>query len=305
MKFAAIDIGSNAVRLLFCNVYENKDKTAFKKAELIRIPLRLGEDTFLNKKISEKKIQKLITAMKAFKSLIEVYDAIDYRACATSAMRDAENRYEIAERVKKEAGIKIEIIDGKTEADIIYSNRIEEHLDKNNNYLYVDIGGGSTEITLFSKNKAIVSQSFNVGTVRMLHNQIDKEYWTYFKNWVKEITSDYKPLIAIGSGGNINKLYKMTGKKGNRPLSITKLKSLCELIESYTYEERIQVLGLNPDRADVIVPASKILLSVLKKAEIEKILVPQIGLSDGIVHQLYEKKKEKFAQKNLDSVKQK
>lgn len=305
MKFAAIDIGSNAVRLLFCNVYENKDKTAFKKAELIRIPLRLGEDTFLNKKISEKKIQKLITAMKAFKSLIEVYDAIDYRACATSAMRDAENRYEIAERVKKEAGIKIEIIDGKTEADIIYSNHIEEHLDKNNNYLYIDIGGGSTEITLFSKNKAVVSQSFNVGTVRMLHNQIDKEYWSYFKNWVKEITSDYKPLIAIGSGGNINKLYKMTGKKGNRPLSVTKLKSLCELIESYTYEERIQVLGLNPDRADVIVPASKILLSVLKKAEIEKILVPQIGLSDGIVHQLYEKKKEKFAQKNLDSVKQK
>lgn len=305
MKFAAIDIGSNAVRLLFCNVYENKDKTAFKKAELIRIPLRLGEDTFLNKKISEKKIQKLITAMKAFKSLIEVYDAIDYRACATSAMRDAENRYEIAERVKKEAGIKIEIIDGKTEADIIYSNHIEEHLDKNNNYLYIDIGGGSTEITLFSKNKVVVSQSFNVGTVRMLHNQIDKEYWSYFKNWVKEITSDYKPLIAIGSGGNINKLYKMTGKKGNRPLSVTKLKSLCELIESYTYEERIQVLGLNPDRADVIVPASKILLSVLKKAEIEKILVPQIGLSDGIVHQLYEKKKEKFAQKNLDSVKQK
>jgi len=291
VKFAAIDIGSNAVRLLFCNVYETKDKTTFKKAELIRIPIRLGEDTFLHKKISEKKIQKLVTAMKAFKNLIEVYEAVDYRACATSAMRDADNRYEVAERVKKEAGIKIEIIDGKTEADIIYSNHIEEHLDKSNNYLYIDIGGGSTEITLFSKNKAVVSQSFNVGTVRMLHNQIDKEYWTYFKNWVKEITAEYKPLIAIGSGGNINKLFKMTGKKSNKPIAVSKLKSLCELIESYTYEERIEVLGLNPDRADVIVPASKILMTVLKKAEIEKILVPQIGLSDGIVHQLYEKQK--------------
>lgn len=293
MKFAAIDIGSNAVRLLFCNVYENNNKTTFKKAELIRIPLRLGEDSFLHKKISEKKIQKLITAMKAFKNLIEVYEAVDYRACATSAMRDAENCNEIAERIKKEAGIKIEIIDGKTEADIIYSNHIEEHLDKNNNYLYIDIGGGSTEITLFSKNKAVASQSFNVGTVRMLHDQIDKEYWSNFKNWVKEISSDYKPLIAIGSGGNINKLFKMTGKKNNKPLSVSKLKSLCELIESYNYDERIEILGLNPDRADVIVPASKILLSVLKKAEIEKIIVPQIGLSDGIVHQLYEKQKAK------------
>lgn len=289
MKFAAIDIGSNAVRLLFCNVYEDNGKTSFKKAELIRVPIRLGEDSFLHKKISVKKADKLVTAMKAFKNLIDVYDAVDYRACATSAMRDAENRYEVVERVRKEAGIKIEIIDGKTEADIIYSNHIEEHLDKNNNYLYIDIGGGSTEITLFSKNKAVVSQSFNVGTIRMLHDQIDKEYWSYFKNWVKEITAGYKPLIAIGSGGNINKLSKMTRKKTGKPLAVAKLKSLCELIESYSYEERIQVLGMNPDRADVIIPASKILLTVLKKAEIEKIIVPEIGLSDGIVHQLYEK----------------
>ncbi|MBL7884682.1 MAG: rod shape-determining protein, partial [Bacteroidia bacterium] len=218
MKFAAIDIGSNAVRLLFCNVYEEKGKTLFKKAELIRIPIRLGEDSFLHKKISEEKIGKLVTAMKAFKHLIDVYDAIDYRACATSAMRDAENRDEIVERVKKEAGIKIEVIDGKTEADIIFSNHIEEHLDKNNNYLYIDIGGGSTEITLFSKNKAVVSQSFNIGTIRMLHDQIDKEYWSYFKNWVVEITKGYKPLIAIGSGGNINKLFKISGRKPNKLL---------------------------------------------------------------------------------------
>jgi exopolyphosphatase / guanosine-5'-triphosphate,3'-diphosphate pyrophosphatase len=297
LKFAAIDIGSNAVRLLFCNVITHNGKTSIKKAELLRVPIRLGEDSFLHKKISVEKEEKLVTAMKAFKNLIDVYDAVDYRACATSAMRDADNRYDVVERVRKEAGIKIEIIDGKTEADILFSNHIAEHLDKENNYLYIDIGGGSTEVTLFSKNKAVVSQSFNIGTIRMLHDQIDKEYWSYFKNWIKEITAGYKPLMAIGSGGNINKLYKMTGKKTNKPLAVSKLKSLCELVESYTYEERIQILGMNPDRADVIVPASKILMTVLKKAEIEKIIVPQIGLADGIVNLLYEKYLERKTEK--------
>lgn len=291
MKFAAIDIGSNAVRLLFCNVYDDNGSATFKKAELIRVPIRLGEDSFLERKISTKKIDKLVTAMKAFKHLIDVYDAVDYRACATSAMRDAENGQEVVDRIKKEAGIKIEVIDGKTEADIIYANHIEEHLDKNNNYLYIDIGGGSTEITLFSKNKAVVSQSFNIGTIRMLHNQIDKEYWAYFKNWVEETTKGYKPLMAIGSGGNINKLFKMSGRKPNKAIPTAKLKNLYELLESYTYDERVKILGLNPDRADVIIPASKILLTVLKKADIEKLIVPQIGLADGIVHQLYEKNK--------------
>lgn len=289
MKFAAIDIGSNAVRLLLSHVYDDGVVTQFKKAELIRIPLRLGEDSFLTKKISPDKISKLVSAMKAFKNLIDVYEAIDYRACATSAMRDAENGREVIEQVRREAGIKIEIIDGKTEADIIYSNHIEEHLDKNNSYLYIDIGGGSTEITLFSKNKAVASQSFNIGTIRMLHNQIDKEYWNYFKNWVRDVTKAHKPLIAIGSGGNINKLFRMSGRKNNKPVTTSKLKSLYEMMDSYTYDERVKVLGLNPDRADVIIPASKILLSVLKHAEIDKVIVPQIGLSDGIVHQLYEK----------------
>jgi exopolyphosphatase/guanosine-5'-triphosphate,3'-diphosphate pyrophosphatase len=292
LKFAAIDIGSNAVRLLLSHVHTSNGITSFKKAELVRVPLRLGEDSFLNGKISTEKVEKLVTSMKAFKHLIDVYDAVDYRACATSAMRDAQNGKDIIERVRKEAGIKIEIIDGKTEADIIYSNHIEEHLDINNSYLYIDIGGGSTEITLFSKNKAVASQSFNIGTIRMLHNKIDKEYWNYFKGWVKEITDGYKPLIAIGSGGNINKLFKMSGRKPDKYLSTSKLKAIYDTLESYTYEERMSVMGLNPDRADVIVPASKILLSVLKHAQIEKMIVPQIGLSDGIVHQLYEKYKD-------------
>ena len=297
MKFAAIDIGSNAVRLLLCNVTENKGQPNFRKGELMRIPLRLGEDSFLRGKISEKKVQKLITSMTAFRCLIDVYDAISYRACATSAMRDAENRWEIIERIRKEAGLKVEIISGKAEADIIYSNHIEEKLDKDNSYLYIDIGGGSTEITLFSKNKSIASQSFNIGTIRMLHDQVKKEYWNYFKNWIKQITNDYKPLIAIGSGGNINKLYKMSERKQGKPISYKRLKMMTEQLLSYSLEERVNVLGLNPDRADVIIPASKIILTVMKIAEIEKMIVPQFGLSDGIVRQLYEKHKENQVEK--------
>lgn len=288
MKFAAIDIGSNAVRLLFCNVYEEKGKVAYKKAELIRVPIRLGEDSFLHGKISDEKTDKLVKAMKAFKNLIDVHEVLGYRACATSAMRDAKNQKEIVARIKKEAGIELEVIDGKTEADIIYSNHIEEYLDKSCNYLYIDIGGGSTEITLFSRNKVAASQSFNIGTIRLLHNQVDKEYWSYFKSWIEKTAAPYAPLIGIGSGGNLNKLFKMTGKKQDRPLNTSKLKTLSNQIESMSYEERMHLLGLNPDRADVIVPASKIVLTILKKAKIDWLIVPQIGLSDGIVHKLYE-----------------
>jgi exopolyphosphatase/guanosine-5'-triphosphate,3'-diphosphate pyrophosphatase len=291
LKFAAIDIGSNAVRLLFCNVYDDDGKITLKKAELIRVPIRLGEDSFITGKISEEKIEKLVDAMNAFKNLIKVNEVIDFRACATSAMRDAENGKIVIERVFKEAGIQIEIIDGKTEASILYSDHVQEKLDKDTSYLYIDIGGGSTEISLFSKGKSIGSQSFNIGTIRMLHNQIDKGYWNNFKNWIEELTKNYKPLVAIGSGGNINKLFKMSGRKPSKMISTEKLKSLYTVLESYTYEERIKILGLNPDRADVIIPASKILLTILKKAGIENTIVPQTGLADGIIHQLYKSRK--------------
>lgn len=298
MKFAAIDIGSNALRLLFCNVLNGKNDPVFKKAELIRIPLRLGEDAFLQGKISEKKIEKLIKSMKAFECLIDVYDAVDYRACATSAMREASNSAEIIDRIKKETRIKIEVIDGSTEADIIYSNHIAEHLSNDNSYLYIDVGGGSTEITLFNKNKAVASRSFNIGTIRMLHDKVSKELWSEFKDWVKENTKGYKPLVAIGSGGNINKLFAMSRKKQSKPITYSKLKSISELLETYTYEERIREFGLKPDRADVIMPASKIFLTVMRIAEIEKMYVPQIGLSDGIVHLLYEKHKARLTTTN-------
>ncbi len=297
MKFAAIDIGSNAIRLLLCNVYENGDDGIFKKADLVRVPLRLGEDAFLKKKISERKIEKLIAVMKSFRLLIDFYEVQGTKACATSALRDAQNGNEVVERIRKEAGIKVEIIDGKTEAEIVYSNHVAEKLDKSSDYLYIDVGGGSTEVTLFSKNQSVVSRSFNIGTIRLLHEQVAKEQWKEFKDWIKQATEGYHPLTAIGSGGNINKIFKMSRRKQNKPLSITKLRDICEFIESFSFEDRIKVLGLNADRADVIVPAAKIFMTIMKAASIDKIIVPQIGMADGIIHVLYENYRQKTAVK--------
>lgn len=288
MHFASIDIGSNAIRLLLSDVIESKGKPVFKKAELVRVPLRLGEDSFVSGRISKVKTGKLISAMKAFRNLIDAFDAVSYRACATSSMREAKNSSEIIKRIWREAKIKVELIDGKTEAGIIYSNHVEENLNKKNSYLYIDVGGGSTELTLFSKGKCLTSQSFNIGTIRLLHKKVYKEYWDFFRAWIKLETKNIKPLIAIGSGGNINKLFKMSEKKGNKPLSYKKLKTLSQKIESYSYDERIKLLGLNVDRADVILPAAKIVLAVMKTAEIEEMIVPQIGLADGLIHELYE-----------------
>ncbi len=293
MIFAAIDIGSNAVRLLFCHVHEQKGKAIFKKGELIRLPIRLGDDSFLKKEISAPKAEKLVTAMRGFKELIKVFDVIAYKACATSAMRDAVNGSEIIERIKKETGIEVELLDGKTEADTIFSNHVEEMLDLKQAYLYIDVGGGSTELTLISAGKVLASKSFNVGTIRMLYDRVEKEEWENYKQWIKKNTAGIKPLSAIGSGGNINKLYKMSGKKESKHLSYEKIKDMHDMLSSYTYEERITVLGLNPDRADVIIPATKIFLTAMKHADIDKIIVPQIGLSDGIVHLLYEEYKKK------------
>jgi exopolyphosphatase/guanosine-5'-triphosphate,3'-diphosphate pyrophosphatase len=291
MRFAAIDIGSNAVRLLLCNVYDQDGEPVFKKAELVRMPIRLGEDAFRFKRITEEKKERLAKTMKAFKLLIDVFGAVDFRACATAAMREADNGPEVIRYIKQQSGIEIEIIDGKTEAQIIYSNHIEEHLDHDQSYLYIDVGGGSTELTLFARNKVVASQSFNIGTIRLLHDQVSKETWNYFKDWVKEKTIPYYPLTAIGSGGNINKLFKMADKKENKPLTLAKIQEVYSFLKEFTVEDRITRLGLNPDRADVIVPATKIFLTVMKTAVIDKILVPQIGLSDGIIHLLYEKHK--------------
>lgn len=288
MIFAAVDIGSNAMRLLFCRAYDIGGKPHFSKEELIRLPIRLGEDVFLNGKISEKKAEKLITAMRGFHEIIKVYDVDAFRAVATSAMRDASNGAEIIERIRNEAGLNVEIIDGKLEAQLVFSNHIEEMLNPKHAYLYIDVGGGSTELTLYHNQKVIAAKSFNIGTVRMLLDKVSKDDWEDMKEWIKKITLGIKPLHAIGSGGNINKIFKMT-KKENKNLSYNKLKGIHDMLNSYTVEERVDVLGLKPDRADVIVYASKIFITIMKSAEIEDIYVPQIGLSDGIIHDLYEK----------------
>lgn len=289
MKFAAIDIGSNAVRLLLCNVYESEQEAIFKKAELVRMPIRLGEDVFRYRKIGDEKMEQLAKSMKAFRLLMDVFGAIDYRACATAAMREASNSKEVVDYVKQYSGVDIEVIDGKTEAQIIYSNHIAEHLESDKAYLYIDVGGGSTELTVFADNHIVASQSFNLGTIRILHDQVSKETWNVIKEWVNVNTKDFKPLTAIGSGGNINKIFKMADRKEHKPLSYDKIKDIYDYLKQFTLEERILQLGLNPDRADVIMPATKIFLTVMKTAEIDKIIVPQIGLSDGIVHLLYEK----------------
>lgn len=288
MVFAAIDIGSNAMRLLFCRVYTVDGKPHFSKEELIRMPIRLGEDVFLQGKITEEKTTRLITALKGYAELIKAYGVENYRAVATSAMRDASNGAQIITRIKNETGLTVEIIDGKNEAALVFSNHIEELLNPRHAYLYIDVGGGSTELTLYYDNKVIAAKSFNIGTVRMLLDKVEKEEWEEMKAWLKRNTTGIHPLSAIGSGGNINKIFKMSGKKETKHLSYDKLKGIYDMLCSYTYQERVERLDLKPDRADVIIPAAKIFLSVMKNADIEKVFVPQVGLSDGLVHQMYD-----------------
>lgn len=287
LRFAAIDIGSNAVRLLFTNVVENSKKPVFKKSSLIRVPIRLGEDAFIRGKISSKLVDKLVKTMHAFRNLMEVHEVIDYMACATSAMREAKNGLEVANHIRRETGIPIEIIDGQREAEIIYSNQIVELIDDDNHYLYVDVGGGSTEVTLFSSRKLISSQSFDIGTIRMLKEKVATGAFKAMKDWLKALRTDGKEVSIIGSGGNINKILKISGRKDNQSLVLEELSEINRFISYYTIEERIKVLGLNPDRADVIVPATEIYLNIMKWTGARRIIVPTIGVSDGIVHQLY------------------
>jgi len=292
VKFAAIDTGSNAVRLLLSRVIENGSQPLFKKESLIRIPIRLGEDSFIQKKISAEKTNNLIKTMIGFKNLIEAYEAVDYIACATSAMREAENGNEIVEKIKKESGINLEIINGKREAEIINSNHIEKKLDQDSSYLYIDVGGGSTELTLFSKNESVTSKSFDIGTVRLLENLVPKTSWKDMKNWIKETSVEFQPLFGIGSGGNINKIFRLSMKSEKKPLTYKNIKKISDYLRSFTLEQRVKVLNLRPDRADVILPAAQIYMSVMKWGKIKQMFVPQIGLADGLIHILYEKHKE-------------
>ncbi len=289
MRYAAIDIGSNAVRLLIADIIENNGSVSFKKNTLVRVPLRLGDDAFLQQRLSEKKSTDLIKTMQAFRNLMDVYKVADYMAYATSAMREAKNGPDIVKRIKEEANIDLEIVHGQKEAGMIYASHADQNIDKNKNYLYVDVGGGSTELSLFSAGELLASKSFNIGTIRMLDNQDTEETWTEMKEFIRDNTRQFKVISGIGTGGNINKLYRMSEEKDNAPLTFGKLKSLYTYLNSFSLKDRINVLGLNMDRADVIIPACEIYLTVMKCANIKNIYVPTVGLVDGIIQTLIEK----------------
>jgi len=287
-KFAAIDIGSNAIRLLTHNVIEERGKvTQFRKSALIRVPVRLGEDSFTVGEISEYNVERMIKTMKAFKLLMEVSCVEKYRACATSAMREANNGNEVIAVIAAECGIQVEVIDGKQEAAIIASTDLKEIIREDQSYLYIDVGGGSTEFTLFTGGKIKLSKSFKLGTVRLLNNMVGEATWQKLQEWITVHIKNSPKLSIIGSGGNINKLHKLSGRKEGQALSQIWLNAQYHFLESLTYEERISELGLNPDRADVIIPATRIFLCAAKWSGVKKIHVPKIGLSDGIIKELY------------------
>lgn len=289
MKLAAIDIGSNAARLLISEASPNSTGVMdFTKLNLVRVPLRLGFDVFNNNVISEKKANHLIDTIKAYKLLLDVYEVKYLKACATSAMRDASNGGVILQEVKAQTGIDIKIISGQEEAAFIYENHVAENMDKTKSYLYIDVGGGSTEITLFGAGKQIFKESFNIGTIRLLQQQVTEAQWQVLKDFLKQQLKNVGPVMAIGSGGNINKIFSLSKRKEGKPLSLDTLKDYYKELSSFTVEERIHLYSLREDRADVIVPALQIYVNIMRWADTLEIYVPKIGLADGLIHALYE-----------------
>ena len=288
MILAAIDIGSNAARLLINDVSVYTDGTVdFTKLTLLRIPRRLGFDVFDNGVVSDEKIKMLVDTLKAYKLLMDIYKVEAFKACATSAMRDAANGEAILKTILDETGIDVGIITGQEEANIIYETHIAENLNENKSYLYIDVGGGSTEITLFSKNKTIFKESFNIGTIRLLHDKVAPEQWEHMKWFVKTYTRNYLPLEAIGTGGNINKIFSISKRKEGKPLSLELLKDYYKELSGSSLAERKHLYQFRDDRADVIVPALQIYLSVMRWAMADEIYVPKIGLADGLIKMLY------------------
>lgn len=287
-KYAAIDIGSNAMRLLITNIVEQEGKeTQFNKSALIRVPIRLGQDAFTVGEITPENIDRMVDAMKAFQLLMKVYKVEKYKACATSAMREAYNGKDVVEIIKQKSDIDIDIIDGKVEAAIIASSDLHNFLSTDKTYLYVDVGGGSTEFSLFSDGKMINSKSFKNGTVRLLNDMVNDIVWQEIEKWIKTNCEPYDNITLIGSGGNINKIHKLSEKHQDKPLSYVYLSAQYQYLNSLTYEQRIAELGMNTDRADVIIPALRIYLNAMKWSGARQIYVPKIGLSDGIVKALY------------------
>ena len=292
MRLAAIDIGSNAARLLISDVVPGTRPTPeFIKMALIRVPLRLGFDVFDKGEISASRTDKIIKTIKSYKYLLDVYEVKHLKACATSAMRDAVNANDIIKKIKAETGIEIEIISGQEEASLIYENHVAENLNKDESYLYIDVGGGSTELTFFSDGKLVFKESFNIGTIRMLKNQVTESHWDEMKEFIKTKTKGYHHVTAIGSGGNINKIFSLSKRKEGKPLSLELLRDYYKEFSTLSVTQRIALYHLREDRADVIVPALLIYINVMRWADTEEIFVPKIGLADGLIHTLYEEVK--------------
>ena len=288
MILAAIDIGSNAARLLISEVTVHGKETTFNKLNLFRIPLRLGFDVFEKGYIGNQKRKMLLNTVNAFSSLLKVYQVDHYIACATSAMRDAENAKEIIKEIKSETSIEIEVVTGELEAKLIYENHIAELLDHHKSYLYIDVGGGSTELTLYDKANVVFQKSFNIGTVRILTNKVKEETWDDLKDELKNLAKKYNNIIGIGSGGNINKVFSISNKKQGELLHIDTIKDIYKELQLLSVEERMQSYNLKKDRADVIIPALSIYTNILKWANINEIQVPKIGLVDGLIAHLYD-----------------
>lgn len=288
LKFASIDIGSNAMRLLFCRVIKNTS-TTFIKESLIRMPLRLGEDAFTIGKISKENEDRLKDTIHAFHLMIKAYEPISFKACATAALRTASNGKEIVDRINRLYDVGLEIISGKEEAQIIMSNHIEQHLNPNKHYVYIDVGGGSTEISFIMNREKTSSRSFPIGSVRILKGQVDEGDWQEMKEWITEKRKEIDgPVKSIGSGGNINKIFSMADQKKKNEINIKTIIEVLNQLEPLDVKHRIVELGLRPDRADVITHAGKIYISAMKWSKCESMIVPHSGLPDGIIHELYE-----------------
>lgn len=296
MRLAAIDIGSNAARLLITDVIaQPQGLVDFVKLTLVRVPLRLGFDVFEKGQISEQRAEMLIKTIKAYKLLIDVYEVKHLKTAATSAMRDALNAREILNRVKEETDLDIRIITGDEEATFIYENHIADHMDVNESYLYIDVGGGSTELTFFSDGKLIAKKSFNIGTIRLLKNLVTEDHWDEMRSFIQTKLKGHHHITAIGSGGNINKVFSLSKRKEGKPLNLELLRSYYKEFSSLTLQQRISLYKLREDRADVIVPALLIYINVMRWADAHEIFVPKIGLADGLIHILYDEVKNLYA----------
>ena len=294
MKLAAIDIGSNAARLLITDVVEySNSKPEFIKTVLVRVPLRLGFDVFEKGEISAKKIEQLCKTIKAYRLLLDVYDIKHLKACATSAMRDASNAAQVLQRVKEETGVSVKIISGEEEATLIYENHVADYMDSKESYLYIDVGGGSTELTFFSDGELVFKKSFNIGTIRLLKDQVKDSDWNEMKDFLRQQTRGHHHVTAIGSGGNINKVFNLSKRKEGKPLHLDLLKEYYKEFSELTLEQRMQQFRLREDRADVIVPALQVYMNAMRWADAEEIYVPKIGLADGLIHTLYDEVGEK------------